>query len=171
MTTGELDGRQYKRYTTAELLDFVKEFGNSVEADLHPELGAMTETHWFCYDKAKKKYDHECIEMEKYAFTRNKLIHKFPDADWYVWEKSKRMSFAEADAFFKETFQTTINGMLDGMLSWLAGETVLDMFKFDTLLHEKHGNYEEQGLSMEDVLRNNYGETVLAKTKSLLEVD
>jgi len=45
MTEGELDGRPYKRYTTAELLDFVTKSDNSVEADIHPDIPIMTETH------------------------------------------------------------------------------------------------------------------------------
>ena len=34
----------------------------------------------------------------------------------------------------------------------------LDIIALDDLLHERHGNYEDEGLSMSDFVRKNYGE-------------
>jgi hypothetical protein len=79
------------------------------------------------------------------------------------------MTLPEAHTFFRNTFRHNLNGMLDGMLSWIMGKPVVDIGKFDDFLCERHPEYKESGLSMADVLRNNYGEEVLAKMKDLLE--
>lgn len=42
----------------------------------------------------------------------------------------------------------------------LFGEFVIDILKFDKFLHEKFGNYEDEGKSMRDILSEKYGDDI-----------
>lgn len=42
----------------------------------------------------------------------------------------------------------------------LFGEFVIDILKFDQFLHEKFGNYEDEGKSMRDILSEKYGDDI-----------
>ena len=45
------------------------------------------------------------------------------------------------------------------MLSFMCERIVINPYAFDDYLHERYGNYEnERGMSMEEVVRENYGE-------------
>jgi len=49
---------------------------------------------------------------------------------------------------------------LDGLLMMVFRRPVIDVIKFDAILHEKHGDYEEQKMSMTDVLKKEYPDGV-----------
>lgn len=44
----------------------------------------------------------------------------------------------------------------EDMLIALSSGIVLNIFKFDDALHEKFGDYEEQGKSMQDILKEEF---------------
>jgi len=78
------------------------------------------------------------------------------------------MTLPEAHTFFHDTFKYPLNGMLDGMLMYFTGQPCLDPYKFDTFLRERHGDYMKDGLTMRDVVRNNYGEDAACKIQTLI---
>ena len=61
---------------------------------------------------------------------------------------------------FKEKFGLRFNDYLDVQMSAISGKPTIDPFKFDDWLHEKYGNYEEDGYSMETLLIKQYGQGV-----------
>lgn len=46
---------------------------------------------------------------------------------------------------------------LDKLLGAMLNRILIDIFDFDDAIHERHGNYEEQGKCMKDVILENYG--------------
>ena len=66
--------------------------------------------------------------------------------------------------FYSIKFSTFINKNL----SILFKKPIIDINKFDDWLHNQYGDYEEQGLSMQDVLTKNYGQSVAVQIKGLL---
>ena len=78
------------------------------------------------------------------------------------------MELVHARKFFHNTFKVSLNPFLDAELTFFMRKAVIDPCKFDEFLHEKFGNYEEQGMSMQDVLEANYPCEVVAKMFSLL---
>jgi hypothetical protein len=75
----------------------------------------------------------------------------------------------EAHHFFHKTFHTIkFHDFMDFELSTLFKKPVLNLDKFDRWLHNQFGEYEDEGLSMEDVLINNYGNIAANTIKGLL---
>lgn len=58
---------------------------------------------------------------------------------------------------FIETFQTTIEDVYDPFLSFVEGKFMIDIIRFDDILHRKIGDYEVEGLSMKDVILREFG--------------
>lgn len=50
----------------------------------------------------------------------------------------------------------------------IENEFDLDLFEFDQWLHEIHGNYEEFGMSMSELIRTNYGKKANKFIESLI---
>ena len=46
---------------------------------------------------------------------------------------------------------------MDTILMRITGRLELDVLKLDDLLHERHGNYEDDGKSMSDITLQEYG--------------
>jgi hypothetical protein len=57
----------------------------------------------------------------------------------------------------------------DSYLMYITGKIELDIFKLDDLLHERHGEYEDEGKSMSDMIIQEYGVIANAFVDSLLE--
>ena len=70
--------------------------------------------------------------------------------------------------FFKETFGLRFEHYLDGVQSACLGKPILDPFKFDAWLHEKFGNYEETGHTMQTLLIEKYGKETAEHVQKLL---
>ena len=58
---------------------------------------------------------------------------------------------------------------LDTYLMQLTGKIELDIFKLDDLLHERHGEYEEDDKSMKDIIVQEYGVIANSFVDSMLE--
>lgn len=58
---------------------------------------------------------------------------------------------------------------LDTFLMQLTGQIELDILKLDDLLHERHGEYEQQAKSMSDITIQEYGATANAFVDSMFE--
>lgn len=54
-----------------------------------------------------------------------------------------------------------VNDYLDPMLTALKSKPALNIFKLDEWLHEKFGNYEDDEKSMEDIIREHFGESAV----------
>lgn len=58
---------------------------------------------------------------------------------------------------------------LDTCLMLVTGQIELDILKLDDLLHERHGEYEQDARSMSDIMLQEYGAMANAFVESLLE--
>ena len=67
------------------------------------------------------------------------------------------MTLPEAHKQFRKIFKASLNPYLDGFLTFLRGKPILEIGKFDDMLHERHGDYEKEGLSMPELLEKEYG--------------
>ena len=77
--------------------------------------------------------------------------------------------FTEAHNFFHRTFHTIkFYDFTDFELSAAFHRPVINIYKFDEWLHYQFGDYEKEGLSMEEVLAKNYGQSAAMRIKGLL---
>jgi hypothetical protein len=60
------------------------------------------------------------------------------------------------------------NRFLDEIFLQLRREVRIDVIKFDDWLHAKHGEYENDGQSMEEVITKHYGEPATTFIRSLI---
>jgi len=79
-----------------------------------------------------------------------------------------REVFFAAYRLFHRTFRLTFQDFMDQDMTVLTLKPALDVFRFDEWLHSKYGAYEDEGLSMFDVLKKNYGEEIALKVKGLI---
>lgn len=59
---------------------------------------------------------------------------------------------------FQRVFGIGFKPFYDGLMSVVSKQLCIDIMKFDEWLHEKQGNYEDAGQSMDDCIREHYGE-------------
>ena len=77
--------------------------------------------------------------------------------------------FRQAHQFFHKTFHTIkFSNFIDIELSVLFNKPILNLEKFDQWLHNQFGEYENIGMSMEDLLIANYGRVAAIQIKELL---
>ncbi len=70
---------------------------------------------------------------------------------------------------FRDGFSISIEPFYDSFVSIAVFQMIkIDPFKFDDFLHCKHGNYEETGQSMEDIVLEKYGTEALKTLRKLL---
>lgn len=71
--------------------------------------------------------------------------YKFP-SDWHLIKED-----------FKEQFKLSIIDFYEPLISWMQQKFTINVIRLDEYLHGKYGEYEEKGLSMEDIIREHYG--------------
>lgn len=59
---------------------------------------------------------------------------------------------------FRSVFGVGFKPFYDGLVSIATKQLCIDILKFDEWLHQQHGNYEDEGKSMDDIIREHYGE-------------
>lgn len=59
---------------------------------------------------------------------------------------------------FMAVFGIGFKPFYDGLMSVLQKQLCIDILKFDEWLHQQHGNYEDDGKSMDDIIREHYGD-------------
>lgn len=59
---------------------------------------------------------------------------------------------------FRSVFGVGFKPFYDGLISIASKCLHIDILKFDEWLHQQHGNYEDDGKSMDDIIREHYGE-------------
>lgn len=70
---------------------------------------------------------------------------------------------------FGMLFGVRLSHFIDNMRSAIVtGRVTIDLYKLDSWLHEKHGNYEESGLSMQELIIREYGEEANEIIKKLI---
>jgi len=81
------------------------------------------------------------------------------------------MNLTEHRQFFNNTFHKklgiTLNDVLDNFMTMCFAKPTLDILKFDKILREKYGDFEDQGLSFNDVIKNNFGADAVKKLEEL----
>ena len=65
--------------------------------------------------------------------------------------------WAKARKDFYRVFGVNIAPFYYGLLTVLSKKICIDIFLFDDYLHQIHGEYEEQGISMEKLIEQKYG--------------
>jgi hypothetical protein len=61
---------------------------------------------------------------------------------------------------FEELFKINknqFNNIWDKMLTAITGNIEIDIIKFDEILHERFGDYEDEEKSMEEMVKEKYG--------------
>jgi len=79
-----------------------------------------------------------------------------------------RDAFFAAYKLFNKTFYTRFNDYMDLELTTKLKKPILVVFKFDHLLHELYGEYENNNQSMYELLVSNYNESIAIQIKGLL---
>lgn len=82
----------------------------------------------------------------------------------YQWPKD----WAKVRTDFIQTLHLPIVDYYDPLLSYVMQKFTIDLVKLDDKLHRLFGNYEEQGMSMRDIIEKNYGEAGLKLIEQLL---
>ena len=59
---------------------------------------------------------------------------------------------------FHSIFGVGFKPFYDELVSVMSRHLCIDILKFDDWLHEKYGNYEDNDQSMDDLIREKYGE-------------
>lgn len=87
-----------------------------------------------------------------------------PTPATYQWPKD----WAQVKTDFIQTFHLPIGDYYDPLLSYAMQKFTIDIVKLDDKLHRIFGDYEEQNLSMKDIIERNYGEAGLNLLEQLL---
>ncbi|MDR1129827.1 MAG: hypothetical protein LBK96_02475, partial [Prevotellaceae bacterium] len=58
---------------------------------------------------------------------------------------------------FEHHFHVGIKNFYDGQATFTFKKICIDVFKFDDYLHRIYGDYEDRGLSMEELVIEKYG--------------
>jgi hypothetical protein len=82
----------------------------------------------------------------------------------YQWPKD----WAQVRKDFIAVFHLSIVDFYDPFLSYAMQKFMLNLVKLDDKLHRIHGDYEERGMSMKDIIEKNYGQAGLNLIEQLL---
>ena len=82
----------------------------------------------------------------------------------YQWPKD----WAQVNTDFRQTFHLPIADYYDPLLSYAMQKFTIDIVKLDDKLHRLFGDYEEQNLSMKDIIERNYGEAGINLIEQLI---
>ena len=69
---------------------------------------------------------------------------------------------------FQSSLEMSLSDCIDTLVSIAAGRVVVDIMKIDDILHNRFGNYEDEGLSMNDIIKEKYGESAVQLLNELL---
>lgn len=86
------------------------------------------------------------------------VYHKYLwPVDWAVLKKD-----------FQRLFRMPFGDFYDSLVSWVSGKYCIDVVRFDDALHSRFGEYERRGLSMRDLVLQEYGRAALDCLEGLL---
>lgn len=69
---------------------------------------------------------------------------------------------------FQSLLEMSLSDCIDTLVSLAAKHVVVDVLKIDDILHNRFGNYEDEGLSMNDIIKEKYGEFAVQLLNELL---
>ena len=69
---------------------------------------------------------------------------------------------------FQRLLEMSLSDCIDTLTSFVAGRVVVDIIHIDGILHSRFGNYEDRGLSMNDILKEQYGEAAVQLLNELI---
>jgi hypothetical protein len=76
--------------------------------------------------------------------------------------------WGEARRDFEHYFHVSLGRFYDGETTVLFGNISIDIFAFDDWLHSVHGEYEDRGLSMADLIVEKYGDGAIKLIMELI---
>jgi hypothetical protein len=80
----------------------------------------------------------------------------------------KMSELVKAREEFRNVFGVSIAPFYDGLSTIFFEKICINPFLFDDFLHKFYGQYEDSGLSMEDIVKEKYGEESLIILKKFL---
>lgn len=69
---------------------------------------------------------------------------------------------------FQQLLEMSLADCLDTLTSFVSGHVMVDIIRIDEILHARFGCYEASGLSMEDVIRDKYGDDAVNLLNELI---
>ena len=69
---------------------------------------------------------------------------------------------------FRSRLEMGLSDCIDTLMSIICKRVVLNIVHVDTILHSRFGDYEERGLSMEELITKEYGEESTTLIKRML---
>lgn len=69
---------------------------------------------------------------------------------------------------FSRILEMSLAACLDTWLSLASGRVVVDVLFIDEKLHDRFGDYENRGLSMEELVRDKYGDEAVKLLNELI---
>ena len=69
---------------------------------------------------------------------------------------------------FTSRLEMDLSDCIDTLISIICKRVVLDIVHVDTILHSRFGDYEDRGLSMEELITKEYGEEAITLIKRIL---
>ena len=76
--------------------------------------------------------------------------------------------WSKAGKDFSSVFNTNIRPFYDGQATLIFKKICINPFVFDDYLHRLYGDYEQQGQSMDDIIREHYGKEGVKLINKLL---
>ena len=69
---------------------------------------------------------------------------------------------------FQQLLEMSLSDCIDTLISFAAGRVVVDIIHIDSILHSRFGDYENRGLSMNDIVKEEYGEAAVQLLNELI---
>lgn len=113
------------------------------------------------------------VTLEVVERLRNVVIKRIDKLNAGTEVKMKMLTFPampdeKTVKIFKGVFGIELKDYCDTLTSCMVGKFIFGIFKFDNYLHDKFGDYESRGLSMEALIKKEYGDEALVLLKSII---
>ena len=69
---------------------------------------------------------------------------------------------------FQSLLEMSLSDCIDTLVSLVEGRVVVDILHIDDILHSRFGDYEDRGLSMNDIIKEKYGEAAVQLLNELI---
>jgi hypothetical protein len=115
--------------------------------------------------------DWSWIEPYKKPLTRlfyRVLNYKYWKPDWYFGDNLGVFDPLLGGGSLGSPLKDFMNRVMDMKLSYLFKRPILDVYIFDDWLHEEFGNYENDGLSMKDVIELKFDQKTMLDIQVLI---
>lgn len=69
---------------------------------------------------------------------------------------------------FQQLLALSLSDCIDTLISFAAERVVVDIVHVDSILHSRFGDYENRGLSMNDIIKEEYGDEAVQLLNELI---